>query len=305
MSVSVRTELRPGQAPGARGAAIARQLAPLRRNPNLYVGALLLGVICLSAIGAPLLTHWSPTAQDLTQRLLPPAWAGGGTGAHPLGTDGFGRDVFSRLLYGARYTLLVATAAVVVSGLIGVLFGALAGYFGGWTEIVIMRGVDAQQALSAVLLAIMVTALYGNNLLNLLLVLAVTGWATYTRILFGVVRGIRGQDYVTAAVCLGARPAEVVFRHVLPNMLSPIIVISTLQVGRMILLEAGLSFLGMGVPEPLSAWGTMLSDGYRNIFTNAYLTTIPGLAVTVTVFGVNLLGDGLRRALDPHMRGAA
>jgi peptide/nickel transport system permease protein len=305
MSVGATTELRSGPAPGAEGTAVARRLAPLRRNPNLYVGALLLSLIGLSAIGAPLLTHWSPTGQDLTQRLLPPAWISGGTGAHPLGTDGFGRDVFSRLLYGARYSLMVACAAVLISGLIGVLVGALAGYFGGWTEIVSMRAVDAQQALSAVLLAIMVAALYGNNLINLLLVLAVTGWATYTRILFGVVRSIRGQDYVTAAICLGARPAEVVIWHVLPNMLSPIIVISTLQVGRMILLEAGLSFLGMGVPEPLPSWGTMLADGYRNIFTDAYLTTIPGLAVTVSVFGVNLLGDGLRRALDPHIRGAA
>ena len=304
MSVA-SAEVLTGPAPGARGAAVARGLTRAGRNPRLYLGAALLAVICFSAIAAPLITHWSPTGQELTQRLLPPAWSPGGSRAHLLGTDGFGRDVFSRLLYGARYSLMVACGAVLVSGVIGVVLGALAGYIGGWTEIVIMRAVDAQQALSAVLLAIMVAALFGNNLLNLLIVLAVTGWSTYTRILFGVVRSIRGQEYVSAAICLGARPRQVVWSHVLPNMMSPIIVISTLQVGRMILLEAGLSFLGMGVPEPLPAWGTMLADGYRNIFTAAYLTTIPGLAVTVTVFGVNLLGDGLRRALDPHMHGTA
>jgi peptide/nickel transport system permease protein len=300
VSVTSGTELLT--APTGRAAEIA--VAPGRwaragSNLRLYLGAAILGAICLGAIVAPLITHWNPTGQELTQRLLPP-----GSSSHLLGTDGFGRDVFSRLLYGARYSLLVAIGAVVVSGLIGVLLGALAGYYGGWTETVIMRAVDAQQALSAVLLALMVAALFGNNLLNLLLVLAVTGWATYTRILFGVVRQVRGQEYVSAAVCLGARSREIVLRHVIPNIMSPIIVISTLQVGRMMLLEAGLSFLGMGVPEPLPAWGTMLSDGYRNIFTASYLTTIPGLAITVTVFAVNLLGDGLRRALDPHTRGS-
>lgn len=290
-------------APAARAAAIVGTpglWARAGRNGRLYFGAACLSVICVSAVAAPLITHWSPTGQDLTQRLLGP-----GTAGHILGTDGFGRDVFSRLLYGARYSLLVAVGAVVISGIVGVLLGALAGYYGRWIEGVIMRAVDAQQALSAVLLALMVAALFGNNLLNLLLVLAVTGWATYTRILFGVVRQVRGQEYVSAARCLGARPRQIVLWHVIPNIMSPIIVISTLQVGRMMLLEAGLSFLGMGVPEPLPAWGTMLSDGYRNIFTASYLTTIPGLAITVTVFAVNLFGDGLRRALDPHSRGSS
>jgi peptide/nickel transport system permease protein len=305
MSVTAGGEILSSPASAAWPDWVVNRLIRFRRNPPLYLGAALLAVICFSAVAAPLITHWNPAGQALTQRLLPPAWFPGGNHSHLLGTDGFGRDVFSRLLYGARYSLLVACGAVLVSGVIGVVLGALAGYVGGWTEIVIMRAVDAQQALSAVLLAIMVAALFGSNLLNLLLVLAVTGWATYTRILFGVVRSIRGQEYVSAAVCLGARPRHILWTHVLPNMMSPIIVISTLQVGRMILLEAGLSFLGMGVPEPLPAWGTMLADGYRDIFTAGYLTTIPGLAVTVTVFGVNLLGDGLRRALDPHMHGTA
>jgi peptide/nickel transport system permease protein len=291
-------------APRAAGTVAGRRgLRTVRRNPRLYIGALILALICVGAIGAPLITHYGPSTQELVNRLRPPAWNARGSVAHPLGTDTFGRDVFSRLLFGARYSLLVACGAVIGSGVIGVVLGAVAGYFGGWAEALIMRAVDAQQALSAILLALMVAALFGNSLLNLLLVLAVTGWSTYTRILFGVVRSIRGQEYVSAAICLGARPTDIVIHHVLPNIVSPIIVISTLQVGRMLLLEAGLSFLGLGVPEPLPAWGTMLSDGYRNIFTASYLTTIPGVAITITVFGVNLLGDGLRRALDPHLRG--
>lgn len=280
-------------------------LGHVRHNPQLFVGGLILLLICFGVVGAPLITRYSPTGQELVNRLRPPAWNEGGSWSHIFGTDTFGRDVFSRLLYGGRYSLLVACGAVIGSGVIGVVLGAVAGYSGGWAEAIIMRVVDAQQALSAILLALMVAALFGNSVLNLLLVLAVTGWSTYTRILFGVVRSIRAQDYVSASICLGARPTDIVLHHVLPNIISPIIVISTLQVGRMLLLEAGLSFLGLGVPEPLPAWGTMLADGYRNIFTASFLTTIPGLAITVTVFGVNLLGDGLRRALDPHVRGAA
>jgi peptide/nickel transport system permease protein len=280
-------------------------LAPPRKlqlNRQLIAGLVLLAAVFLSAIFAPFLTHWDPTAQDLIARLQPPVWDHGGSSAHILGTDGFGRDVLSRVLYGARYSLFIASAAVILSGVIGILLGLLAGYVGGWVEAIVMRLVDAQQALPAVLVGLMVVGLFGNSLTNLTLVLAITGWATYTRILFGVVRGIRGLEFVNASIALGASSISVVLRHVLPNSLSPIIVISTLQVGRMMLLEAGLSFLGLGVPEGLPAWGTMLADGERNIFTAAYLTTIPGLAITVTVFAINLLGDGLRRALDPHLQ---
>jgi peptide/nickel transport system permease protein len=298
-----------GAGPTPNATAAARRpwsaLASVRRNPRLYAGAFILLLIAVGAIGAPLFTQFGPAEQELINRLRPPVWDARGSWAHPLGTDTFGRDVFSRLLYGARYSLLVACGAVIGSGLIGVVLGAVAGYVGRRPEAVIMRAVDAQQSLSTILVALMVAALFGNSLLNLLLVLAVTGWSTYTRILYGVVRSIRAQEYVSAAICVGARPTAIIVRHVFPNMVSTIIVISTLQVGRMLLLEAGLSFLGLGVPEPLPAWGTILADGYRNIFTASYLTTIPGVAITITVFGVNLLGDGLRRALDPHRRTVA
>jgi peptide/nickel transport system permease protein len=286
-----------------RGPALDALAPPRRLRPNrpLVAGATVLALVFAGAVFAPWLTHWNPASQGLIARLLPPFWGPGGSTSHLLGTDGFGRDVFSRLLYGARYSLLIALSAVLLSGLIGVILGLLAGYVGGWVETIVMRLVDGQQALPAVLVALMVVGLFGNSVTNITLVLAITGWATYSRILFGVVRGIRGLEFVNASIALGASSASVVFRHVLPNSLSPIIVISTLQVGRMMLLEAGLSFLGLGVPESLPAWGTMLADGERNIFTAAYLTTIPGLAITFTVFGINLLGDGLRRALDPNL----
>lgn len=277
----------------------------LARNPKLFAGGLAVAVICLAGVAAPLITHSDPIEHDLVNRLKPPGWDPNGTWTHPLGTDTFGRDVFSQLLYGARYSLLVALVAVLGSGVLGVTLGAIAGYVGRWSEAVIMRAVDAQTALSTILLALMFAALYGNTLVNLLLVLTITGWSTYTRILYGVVRSIRVQEYVTAAVSIGAQPRRIIVRHVLPNMMPTIIVISTLQVGRMLLLEAGLSFLGLGVPVPLPAWGNILADGHRNIFTSPHLTMVPGLAITATVFAVNLLGDGLRRALDPRAPGMA
>lgn len=293
----------PGLQEPAPGPAIDVLAPPRRLRPNrqLVAGAVVLALVAGGAVLAPVLTHWNPATQELIARLRPPFWGPGGSTSHLLGTDGFGRDVFSRLLFGARSSLLIALTAVALSGVIGVALGLLAGYTGGWAETIVMRLVDAQQALPSVLLALMVVGLFGTSLTNLTLVLALTGWAVYSRILFGVVRGIRGLEFVNAAIALGASSPSIVFRHVLPNSLSPVIVISTLQVGRMLLLEAGLSFLGLGVPESLPAWGTMLADGERNIFTAAYLTTIPGLAITATVFGINLLGDGLRRALDPNL----
>lgn len=273
-----------------------------RRNAQLVLGAVLLGGIFLSAAFAPLLTPHDPISQDLVNRLKPPVWEARGTWLHPLGTDEFGRDVLSRLLYGARYSGSIVAATILVSGVFGVLLGTMAGYFGGWTEMLIMRASDTQQALPTVLIALMVVAVFGGGIVNLTIVLALTGWVQYSRILFSAVRGLRSQDFVTAAICLGSLPSRILLRHILPNVASPIIVISTLLLGRMLLLEAGLSFLGLGVPQPLPDWGTMLADGQRAIFTTPWLATLPGLAITFTVWSANLLGEGLRRYLDPHSR---
>jgi len=276
---------------------------PRRRHrirPSLAVGGGILIVFALAAVFAPLLTSWDPMAQDLEARLSPPAWVDGGSSTHLLGTDSFGRDIFSQLLYGARYSIGVACASTLIAGLVGVALALIAGYSNRWTSGLIMRSVDAMQSLPPVLVALMVAALFGNSVVKLTLVLAVTAWPTYTRILFNVVRSVREQDFVSASIATGQRPLNVVVSHILPNVASSIIVITTLQIGRMVLLEAGLSFLGLGVPLTSPAWGTMLADGQKYIHTDVYLSLLPGLAVTLLVVGVNLFGEGLRRTLNPR-----
>ena len=252
----------------------------------------------------PLIWSVDPLEQELVQRLRPPFWQVGGSLSHPLGTDGFGRDLLSRLLYGGRYSITISLVAVLVAGLVGVSLGASAGYLRGWPESLIMRIVDAQQALPAVLLALLVVVIFGNTLINVILVLAITGWATFARVVFGVVLSLRQREFIVAAIAQGARARWIIRRHILPNAMTPIIVTSTLQIGRTMLLESGLSFLGLGIPDPLPAWGLMLADGQRNIFSAWWLATLPGLAITVTVFSLNLVGGGLRGALNPQARGS-
>jgi len=271
----------------------------LRLNAQLVVGAVLVVIVVCLAVFAPLFTHWNPSAQELTARLKSPSWDFSRSG-HPLGTDQFGRDELAQLLYGARYSLGVAGVATILSGIVGVALALVAGYGNRWGQTIVMRLVDAMQSLPAILVGLLVVALHGNSLTVLTLVLALTGWPTYTRILFGVVERVRHQEYISASVVVGMRPMSIVGKHVLPNILSPIIVITTLQMGRMMLLEAGLSFLGLGIPVSLPAWGTMLAGGQRNIFDASYLSTIPGLAITFVVGSINILGDGLRKALDPR-----
>ena len=224
----------------------------------------------------------------------------GGTTTNPFGADGFGRDILARLLYGGRVSIGISAAAIVVACLIGVPLGLAAGYVRGYPESIIMRLADAQQALPGVLLAIIIVAVTGASVLNLILVLAISGWSVYTRLVYGVVRSLRAREFVLAAETIGARRWQVMFRHVLPNMLTPIIVLATLQVARMIQAEAALSFLGLGVPPPDPSWGSILTDGQKVIFSTAWVATIPGVVIFVAVLGVNLLGDGIRRILDPR-----
>jgi peptide/nickel transport system permease protein len=188
-----------------------------------------------------------------------------------------------------------------VACLIGVPLGLAAGYLRGYPENIIMRLADAQQALPGVLLAIIIVAVTGPSVLNLIVVLAISGWSVYTRLVYGVVRSLRAREFVLAAETIGARPWQVMFRHVLPNMLTPIIVLATLQVARIIQAEAAFSFLGLGVPPPDPSWGSILTDGQKVIFSTAWVATIPGVVIFVAVLGVNLLGDGIRRLLDPRL----
>jgi len=243
------------------------------------------------ALLAPLLAPHPYDDQDLGRSLLPPFWLAGADPAHPLGADFQGRDLLSRLIYGARTSLLVGTSAVIVAGLLGIPLGLLAGYFGGPLDDAIMRLADAQLALPPIVLAIGVLAATGSTLPTIALVLGLIGWVQYARVIRGQTLSLREREFVTAARVCGAGDARILARHVLPNALGPILVIATVNVSGMILAEASLSFLGIGVRPPTAAWGTMLSEG-RDVFAVAWWNAVfPGLAIVWTVFGINLLGD--------------
>jgi len=259
----------------------------------------IVGALVLVSVLGPLVYTIDPLDQALKSRLAPPIWAGG-SAANPFGADGFGRDILARLLHGGRISIGISTAAILVACVIGVPLGLAAGYLRGQAENIIMRLADAQQALPGVLLAIIIVAVTGASLLNLVLVLAISGWSVYTRLVYGIVRSLRTREFVLAAETIGSPPWRVMLHHVLPNMLTPIIVLATLQVARMIQAEAALSYLGLGVPPPDPSWGSILTDGQKVIFSTPWVATLPGVAIFVAVLGVNLLGDGLRRLLDPR-----
>ncbi len=247
--------------------------------------------VVLVAVFAPLLAPHPYDDQDLLASLLPPFWLSGADPAYPLGADFQGRDLLSRLMYGARTSLLIGTSAVVVAGLVGIPLGLLAGYFGGWADEVIMRLADAQLAFPPIVLAIGILAVTGSTLPTIALVLGTIGWVQYARVIRGQTLSLREREFVTAARVCGAGDARILARHILPNALGPILVIATVNVSGMILAEASLSFLGIGVRPPTAAWGTMLSEG-RDVFAVAWWNAVfPGLAIVWTVFGINLLGD--------------
>jgi len=271
----------------------------VRTNGAFVTGLVIVGALVLVSVLGPLVYTIDPLDQALKSRLAPPIWAGG-SAANPFGADGFGRDILARLLHGGRISIGISTAAILVACVIGVPLGLAAGYLRGQAENIIMRLADAQQALPGVLLAIIIVAVTGASLLNLVLVLAISGWSVYTRLVYGIVRSLRTREFVLAAETIGSPPWRVMLHHVLPNMLTPIIVLATLQVARMIQAEAALSYLGLGVPPPDPSWGSILTDGQKVIFSTPWVATLPGVAIFVAVLGVNLLGDGLRRLLDPR-----
>jgi peptide/nickel transport system permease protein len=234
---------------------------------------------------------------SLDSRLQPPG------GAHLLGTDELGRDILSRLIYGARVELWVGIVTVLLAGLIGVSAGLLAGYLGGSWDAIIMRLVDIFLAFPVIILAIAIVAVRGPGLTNVLIALALVYWTSYARVSRGVVLTLREEEYTWAARTLGATPTRIMVHHLLPNSVAPLIVLASLGMGNAILAEAALSFLGLGIQPPESSWGSMLNFGMQYLRDASYLSTFPGLAIFITVLGFNLLGDGLRDALDPRMRG--
>lgn len=283
----------------SRLAAMGRELG---RSRSAVIGAVLLGLVVVSCAIVPLLWGVDPDAGDLLARLVPPVWSDGGTWAHPLGTDNLGRDVLARILAGGRISLAVALATVLVACAIGITLGVISGYFGGWVDSIIMRVGDLFLAYPFMLLTISVIAILGPSLVNLVLVLALSDWVTYARTVRGSVLSVKGREYVTAARAIGTRNGTIIRRHVVPNVLSPILVLGTVRAANYIIWESGLSFLGMGVPPPTATWGMMLAEGRNYILDAWWLATLPGVAIMLTILSVNLLGDGLRDALDPRLK---
>lgn len=290
-------------ASGAFAAAQRASLAWLRpwMRVKVYVGGLIVLVLIVVGTGAPLIAPHNPNTQQLRQALETPQWF---SGAHFLGTDNLGRDVLSRIIYGARVSLLVAFVVVTISGLVGVTLGAVSGYFGGRVDFTIQKLVEVMWAFPPLLLAITILAFLGQGLFNLILALVAQRWIQYCRVVRGQALSLRTRDFVIATRALGASDRIIIWRHILPNLMQISMVIGTFAMASAIISEASLSFLGLGVPPEIPTWGTMLADGRIYISTAWWLALFPGLCIFLTVLGINLLGDALRDILDPRLKRA-
>jgi peptide/nickel transport system permease protein len=265
-------------------------------------GAVIFLAIVLSAVFAPWIAPHDPVVVDIRHRMGPPAWMEGGTREHVLGTDQIGRDLLSRVIWGGRVSLVVGVTAVLLSSTIGILFGLAAGYFGGRLDWSIMTFINVMLTFPFVLLALAVIAVLGPSMPNMIIVLGVTGWPVYARVVRAETLALREREFVLAARALGGSHARIVFRQILPNLISPIVVIATLQIAQVIILESFLSFLGLGVQPPTPAWGNMLGEGRVYMLNSWWIAAFPGLAIFVTTLVINLIGNALRDWLDPHMK---
>ena len=272
-----------------------------RRDRLAQLGLAIVAATVVAAVVAPALAPADPVRNDLLARLTPPVWLPGGSWEHPLGTDTLGRDVMSRLLYGARVSLIVGFSAVVVAGVLGLALGLVAGYYGGRLDDALMRLGDVQLAFPALVLAVAVLAVVGSGLGTIVVVLGVTGWVTYARIARGEALSLRHREFVEGARALGAGDVAILWRHVLPNVLPSITVVATFSIARTIIAEASLSFLGLGLPPPAPSWGAMLDEGRNYLTTGWWLALFPGLAILAVVLGINVVGDWLRDTLDPRV----
>jgi peptide/nickel transport system permease protein len=278
-------------------------LRRLTARRTALFGLVVVLAVVVTAVAAPLLSPFDPVEQDLGDlRLKAPGHRDAEGRLHPLGTDHLGRDLMARVIYGARPALLVGFAAVAISGLIGMAAGLVAGYFGGRLDDVLMRLADIQLAFPFILLAIAVIGVLGPSLKTIIIVIGVSSWVVYARIVRGAALSLREREFVQAARALGGGDGRVLLRHILPNALTPWLVVATLDMARVIVIESALSFLGLGVQPPTPTWGGMLADGRVYISTAWWLATFPGLAILVTVLGINLFGDGLRDTLDPRLK---
>jgi peptide/nickel transport system permease protein len=271
-------------------------------HTGLLIGAAVLAAVVFMALAAPLLAPYDPYDQDLARRLIPPIWHGEGTWAHPLGTDMLGRDYLSRLVYGARISLLIGFAVMLISGLIGTALGVAAGYFGGKVDLVVTYLITVRLALPVILVALAVVALVGSSLWLVILVLGLLKWDRFAVVMRSTTMQVRDLDYVVAARATGCSTARIVLGELLPNVADALVVVATLEMASAILLEAALSFLGLGVQPPLPSWGLMISEAKSYMFFSAWLITIPGAALLALVLAINLLGDGIRDVTAPEGR---
>ncbi|MEA2526787.1 MAG: peptide/nickel transport system permease protein [Thermomicrobiales bacterium] len=298
-SVTLASAISPAM--GMRGRAPSmRQL--LTRHWSALAGAAVVLVVVVSAVAAPWIAPHDPAGQNLRDQLAPPIWHAEGTTEHLLGTDQLGRDILSRLIYGARISLIVGFSAVALAGTFGVILGLVSGYYGGVGDILIMRLVELQLTFPFMLLALLVLAVFGAGLTNIVIVLAISGWAGYSRVVRAEVMSARERLYVEAARSLGMSDSRLLFRHILPNVLSSVIVLATFSVAAMIVQESALSFLGLGIPPDQPSWGGMLADGRSFLSVAWWLGVFPGLAILCVVLAMNLVGDWLRDLMDPRIR---
>ena len=278
-----------------------RAVAPARRFPGIPL-FILLFLLVLPGLFAPYLAPHNPIRGSLRARLKPPVWVQGGTITHPLGTDKVGRDILSRIIYGARISLAVSLVAILVSGAIGTALGLIAGYFGGRLDALIMRLVDISLGLPVILLALVFVAAIGASFGTVVMVTAILLWARYARQVRGETLSIRERDFIARARVAGASHFRIMLRYIFPNVVNTLTVLATLQIGAVILLESALSFLGAGIPRPTPTWGSMIADGRDLIVVAWWIAMFPGLAIMLTVLSLNLLGDWLRDYLDPKLR---
>jgi len=274
----------------------------LWRDKAGFIGAVLIGALVLMALTAPLIAPHDPAAQDLRARLKPPAWSESGSWKHILGTDHLGRDVLSRVIYGSRVSLSVGASVVIIAGTFGVIMGLIAGYRGGRTDSIIMRWIDTQVAFPGLLLALIILAVIGPSMASVIIVLSLNGWMVYGRMTRGAVLSVRQTPYVEAAEIIGCKGKRVVFRHILPNLTSPLLTLAILEFARIVLAEAALSFLGLGIQPPATSWGLDVANGKNYLFRAWWLVTMPGIAIAVTVLAINLLASWMRLISDPQER---
>ena len=260
-------------------------------------GTFIILALIATAIFAPLIAPYGSNEQDLSNILAHPSKS------HLLGTDEVGRDLLTRIIYGSRISLLVGVVAVTIAGIIGMGLGLVAGYLGGWTNTIIMRCIDGLLALPPLVLMLAIAVVLGGGLINVLIALGIGMMPTYCRLMCGQVITLKESDYITAARVIGANDLRIMFRHLLPNSFPPLFVLITINLGTAIMMEASLSFLGVGITPPTATWGAMVSSGYRFILTNPLISFTPGIAILLVVLSFNMAGDGLRDALDPRLRG--